>query len=665
MIASGMIAVPCKVASMGLSAKMLGKPLAEIQPQLARAARAYQVNICGEGGEYETLTLACPGLFLPGAAVDLQSPAVHFVSRDRFSPVAHLVVSDAVVTGAEASSYRLFEGDDALAESVALVAPRIRDSTVQAHVEAAIASLPGHHVPPASQDAAASSSGIVSARGHAAVVASVCKSTESVDETMAHLLRRLQSRGASWSDVVFVRLWVRDMGDFGGINAAYCRFFGRHPPSRACVQQAAAPSADAGAAGGSGAEVPRVTVEAIAVRGAGMAARGTRSKGEALTEPWSGEPIRHVHHVQTQSHWAPLCIGPYCQANVVAGNVLCAGQIGLDPGTMALVPGGPLAELGRAMLSSARVLAAERSALQTVTSCVLFVSEAALPADKEAAGELLRELHAECARWLTGAALPGMTPATEKEDWEEEDAPAGYVLGAKLGASSAAAAAAHADGSGDWAGLDMREFDCGEGWGAAPSAAVAHVLVSVVPRLPRDALVEVELAGVTREALRASLQRGGSAAAGTEEDVSDPALVSRAMRATERAVAGADGSPDLVLYGRACVGVGGSCAVYARRSSGGDWPARAREAVESFAAEQGLTGSGSARVLVSCREGEAGEGQWAAAVALAAALAGGDVMPCVHPVLCGALGTEGEWRASVHVVWVTGACAATDEAAGK
>lgn len=43
-------------------------------------------------------------------------------------------------------------------------------------------------------------------------------------------------------------------------------------------------------------------------------------------------------HVQSQSEWAPLCIGPYAQANVLDDClILLAGQLPLDPATMSLV----------------------------------------------------------------------------------------------------------------------------------------------------------------------------------------------------------------------------------------------------------------------------------------------------------------------------------------
>ncbi len=50
-----------QVAAMGLDPhKHLGKSIAQMEPTLHRLAQLYGCNVCGEGGEYETLTLDCP-----------------------------------------------------------------------------------------------------------------------------------------------------------------------------------------------------------------------------------------------------------------------------------------------------------------------------------------------------------------------------------------------------------------------------------------------------------------------------------------------------------------------------------------------------------------------------------------------------------------------------
>lgn len=50
-----------KTASMGLYPKKhLGKTLKELQQEFEKLHQKFQLNVCGEGGEYESLVLDCP-----------------------------------------------------------------------------------------------------------------------------------------------------------------------------------------------------------------------------------------------------------------------------------------------------------------------------------------------------------------------------------------------------------------------------------------------------------------------------------------------------------------------------------------------------------------------------------------------------------------------------
>jgi diphthine-ammonia ligase len=60
MIEYGMHSVLIKVASLGLNEKHLLKSLQEMQPLFLSLHDQYGSHVCGEGGEYETLTLDAP-----------------------------------------------------------------------------------------------------------------------------------------------------------------------------------------------------------------------------------------------------------------------------------------------------------------------------------------------------------------------------------------------------------------------------------------------------------------------------------------------------------------------------------------------------------------------------------------------------------------------------
>jgi len=87
MIASNIKAILIKVAVIGLDASHLGKTLEEIYPHLIHLEQKYGINVCGEGGEYETLTLDCP-LFKKSIIIDSTKAIEH--SADAFAPVFYL-----------------------------------------------------------------------------------------------------------------------------------------------------------------------------------------------------------------------------------------------------------------------------------------------------------------------------------------------------------------------------------------------------------------------------------------------------------------------------------------------------------------------------------------------------------------------------------------------
>ena len=51
----------------------------------------------------------------------------------------------------------------------------------------------------------------------------------------------LAEAGCTLKDVVKTTIFLKDMGDFAEVNAAYGKFFTENPPARACVQVAKLP----------------------------------------------------------------------------------------------------------------------------------------------------------------------------------------------------------------------------------------------------------------------------------------------------------------------------------------------------------------------------------------------------------------------------------------
>jgi 2-iminobutanoate/2-iminopropanoate deaminase len=74
---------------------------------------------------------------------------------------------------------------------------------------------------------------------------------------------------------------------------------------------------------------------------------------------------------------APRALGPYSQAIAAGGLVFCAGQVGLDPVTGVLVPGGIRGEAARALDNLAAVLAADGLGLEDVVATTVYVVDLA------------------------------------------------------------------------------------------------------------------------------------------------------------------------------------------------------------------------------------------------------------------------------------------------
>jgi reactive intermediate/imine deaminase len=56
------------------------------------------------------------------------------------------------------------------------------------------------------------------------------------EQTLTNLRAVLERCGARIEDVVKVTIWLRDFGDYAGMNEVYGRWFGEPEPVRACVR---------------------------------------------------------------------------------------------------------------------------------------------------------------------------------------------------------------------------------------------------------------------------------------------------------------------------------------------------------------------------------------------------------------------------------------------
>ncbi len=79
------------------------------------------------------------------------------------------------------------------------------------------------------------------------------------------------------------------------------------------------------------------------------------------------------HAVQTDS--APAALGPYSQAIAAGGLVFTAGQVGTDPATGEIVPGGVAEQAERALRNLEAVLDAASTGFDRVVKTTIFLSD--------------------------------------------------------------------------------------------------------------------------------------------------------------------------------------------------------------------------------------------------------------------------------------------------
>ena len=321
MIDSGIHAILVKVAALGLDPhKHLGKSLANLEPYLISLADKFGCNVCGEGGEYESLVLDCP-LFKRGRII-LDERQVVVSGESSADGVGHLDPVSFHVELKQQPEDKDGDGDETDGKGVVHEVPLDWISP------------PPHPHPHQVVSTAVTSSTVfeielsmrqgseftqISARPtHPSLLSADPQDTSAaIHQAMAEINKRLSSLSPSLdvrSQAVFVHLYLSNMSHFAAANSAYsCHFPSLNPPSRACLQ------------------TPLPSGCPIII--------------DILLASNRPEEKRKVLHVQSISSWAPSCIGPYSQANVYRGLIYMAGQIPLNPATMAVISPLPLIPL--------------------------------------------------------------------------------------------------------------------------------------------------------------------------------------------------------------------------------------------------------------------------------------------------------------------------------
>ncbi|KAF9476485.1 hypothetical protein BDN70DRAFT_882307 [Pholiota conissans] len=302
MIESGMEAILIKVAGIGLTTSHLGKTLGQMKPTLFKLNTLYGSHICGEGGEYETLTLDC-SLFRDRIRVYVTETETVIHSDNDFATVAFLRIKSADLQEKSTTVGRVIipslldEAHESIRVSILNSEnPSARDS------KAVSRSAQEPSIKPASS----------LKKGRWVVVSNIqivppetaIAVEEEVVQCFRILAKQLSNYSLSLTQIAIINIFISSMDLFLRVNAVYTKFFGVSPPARACV----------------GVVLPD----------------GIHVKLDCIAFSDKTPLDRQSLHVQSLSYWAPANIGPYSQAITVGERVFISGQIGLIPSRQSL-----------------------------------------------------------------------------------------------------------------------------------------------------------------------------------------------------------------------------------------------------------------------------------------------------------------------------------------
>ncbi|CAI9115568.1 OLC1v1016495C1 [Oldenlandia corymbosa var. corymbosa] len=350
MIKNGIMAITVKVAVMGLDPeKHLGKELSSLEHHLHKLNELYGVNICGEGGEYETLTLDCP--LFKNARVVLDEYQVVLHSTNPISPVGILHPSKFHLEQKMENGISL-EVSDLVYEVLGGNCPQSCETMSMLSDGSSIlvkADNQKIEISKTKKDNTLSlSCWLQNLSG-----ASTGLQTD-LELVLTKIELELTECGYSWENLLYIHLYIADMNKFSEANETYVRFITQNKcrfgvPSRSTV------------------ELPLSKI------GLGLAYM------EVLV---AADTMKTVLHVQSISGWAPSCIGPYSQATLHKGILYMAGQLGLDPPTMSLCTGGATSELEQALKNSQAVADCFNCSISTSTLLfVMYCSETLVTSD--------------------------------------------------------------------------------------------------------------------------------------------------------------------------------------------------------------------------------------------------------------------------------------------
>lgn len=283
-----------KVAAIGLLELHLGKSISELYPHLIKLNQLYDVHVCGEGGEFETIVLDCK--FFKNKRLSMVDMQVINHSGD----VSYLKFKVNITEKSYTDSFQSIPVPNLLGPEFEALVP---------------SSCPLQRLLVENNDTSNqldySIDKYISHVDNILYISNLTSTSTTLREQITNIFIELQTilkyYKLSYDSIQHITLLLSDMTKFTEINSIYQQHFKHYlPPSRICIETKLPTSL-------------QLSCKCIK--------REMNSKKGI--------------HIRSRSYWAPPNIGPYSQARVEEqldfNYATISGQIPLNPASMELI----------------------------------------------------------------------------------------------------------------------------------------------------------------------------------------------------------------------------------------------------------------------------------------------------------------------------------------
>ncbi|ODV97959.1 hypothetical protein PACTADRAFT_53102 [Pachysolen tannophilus NRRL Y-2460] len=296
MCASGLDARLVKVAAIGLNEKHLGKSISQVLPALVDLNAKYDVHICGEGGEFETIVLDAP-FFLKKKLEIIDSLICK--DGDNYDDVYYLKLKVKVVDK-NPTEIKDWENHvtipNVLSENFQDIFDQLDDEEITENEKVIYDSIQVTTLESKIKEI----SNVIFISNLTSMKPDLESQVLDIFQTLSTILKKYH---LSFENIQSSQLLLSSIDNFAQINSIYKKFFQKPlPPSRICIETI----------------LPKNTYLQLSV-----------TVLKSLT-------TKRGIHIQSRSYWAPSNIGPYSQSIIDAENGIAtlSGQIPLIPSSM-------------------------------------------------------------------------------------------------------------------------------------------------------------------------------------------------------------------------------------------------------------------------------------------------------------------------------------------